>query len=129
LARLPQPILVVEDSTATRAALASMLNFAGYTTLTVCSAEEALDFLRRGGGTCLIILDLGLPGMDGATFRATLLADRAMARIPVLVYSGQDASAVPRLVGYVNKDSDPDELLNVVARICAKDPVAGRTSH
>jgi CheY-like chemotaxis protein len=129
MARLSQPILIVEDSTATRAALASLLNFAGYTTLTVRSAEEALDFLRRGGSTCLIILDLGLPGMDGATFRSTLLSDRTLARIPVLVYSGQDASAVPRLVGYVNKTADPDELLSVVSRVCAKGPVAGRTSH
>jgi CheY-like chemotaxis protein len=129
MARLSQPILVVEDSTATRAALASLLNFADYTTLTVRSAEEALDFLRRGGRTCLIILDLGLPGMNGATFRMTLLADRALASIPVLVYSAQDASAVPRLVAYVNKTADPDELLSAVARVCAKSPVAGRTSH
>lgn len=124
VAGLAQPILIVEDNTATRAGLASLLNFSGYTTVTARNAEEGLDFLRRGGLACLIILDLGLPGMDGSAFRAALLADPALADIPVIVYSGQDGSAVPRVFGHVNKTADPDVLLGMVAKVCDKGPVA-----
>lgn len=124
VAGLAQPILIVEDNTATRAGLASLLNFSGYTTVTARNAEEALDFLRRGGLACLIILDLGLPGMDGGAFRAALLGDPALADIPVIVYSGQDGSAVPQVFGQVSKSADPDVLLGLVAKVCDKGPVA-----
>jgi CheY-like chemotaxis protein len=119
-----QPILIVEDNTATRAGLASLLNFSGYTTVTARNAEEALDFLRRGGLVCLIILDLGLPGMDGGAFRATLLGDSALADIPVILYSGQDGSAVPQVFGQVSKTADPDVLLGMVAKVCDKGPLS-----
>lgn len=124
-----QPILIVEDSAGTRAALASLLNFTGYTTVTARSAEEALEYLRGGGRTCLIILDLSLPAMDGAAFRAALLDEPELASIPVIIYSGQDGSAVPRVFGHVRKAADPDVLLTLVAEACDKPGGADRDGH
>lgn len=124
-----QPILIVEDNAGTRAALASLLNFTGYTTVTVRSAEEALDYLRAGGRSCLIILDLSLPGMDGAALRAALLDEPALAPIPVIIYSGQDGSSVPRVFGHVRKAADPDVLLTLVAEACEKPDGALRGGH
>jgi CheY-like chemotaxis protein len=116
------PILVVEDNAGTRAALASLLNFVGYTTITARSGEEALGFLQAGGSACLVILDLMLTGMDGATFRSMLLADPRLATIPVIVYSAMATSHLPNVVAHVKKSADPDYLLSLVAKACAKPP-------
>ena len=115
-----EPVLIVEDSPANRAALASLLNFTGYTTVTARSAEEGLSYLHRGGKACLIILDLGLPGMDGGTFRRTLLGEPGTRKIPVVVYSATNAVTVPEIVGFVEKTADPDVLLGLVAKACDK---------
>ena len=115
-----EPILIVEDNPSTRAALSSLLNFSGYTTVTTRSSEEGLSYLRRGGRACLIILDLGLPGMDGDTFRRTLLDSPRTRRIPVVVYSATTNVTVPEIVGFVEKTADPDVLLDLVAKACDK---------
>jgi len=115
---LSQPILIVEDDPGMRAALAALLNSSQRTTVTARNAEEALAHLRSGGRTCLIILDLGLPGISGVAFRAALLADLALADIPVIIYSAQDGSAVPHVFGHVSKSADPDVLLSLVAKVC-----------
>jgi len=115
-----EPVLIVEDNPGTRAALASLLNFSGYTTVTVRSSEEAWSYLDRGGKACLIILDLGLPGMDGGMFRRTLLDSPSTRRIPVVVYSSTINVTVPEIVGFVEKTADPDVLLGLVAKACDK---------
>src|SRR5690348_16859762 len=112
------PVLIVEDSPGTRAALASLLNFSGYTTVTARSAEEGLSYLQRGGKACIVILDLELPGMDGCTFRQTLLKRPSTRKIPVVVYSGTTGVTVPRIVGFIDKAADPDVLLGLVAKVC-----------
>jgi len=61
---------------------------------------------------------LGLPGISGVAFRAALLADLALADIPVIIYSAQDGSAVPHVFGHVSKSADPDVLLSLVAKVC-----------
>ena len=114
------PVLIVEDSPGTRAALASLLNFSGYTTVTARSAEEGLSYLHGGGKACIVILDLGLPGMDGCTFRQTLLKSPRTRRIPVVVYSATNGVTVPKIVGFVEKTADPDVLLGLVAKACDK---------
>ena len=119
-AKVLEPVLIVEDSPGTRAALASLLNFSGYTTVTARSAEEGLSYLHRGGKACIVILDLGLPGMDGRAFRRTLLESPSTRRIPVVVYSATNGVTVPDIVGFVEKTADPDVLLGLVAKVCSK---------
>jgi CheY-like chemotaxis protein len=114
------PILVVEDNPATRAALASLLNFVGYTSVTVRSAEEALSYLEDGGRPCAMVLDLALPGMQGDALREKLLAHKRFATIPVVVYSARDGVSLPNVIAHVRKSADPEVLLAAVARACGK---------
>ena len=114
------PVLIVDDDPGTRAALASLLNFSGYTTVTVRSSEEGLTYLRGGGKASVVILDLGLPGMDGGAFRRTLLDNPSMRAIPVVVYSATNGVTVPDIVGFVQKTADPNVLLEMVAKACDK---------
>ena len=57
-------ILFVEDNTLLRRSLAFNLESAGYRVTTAVNAENALAYSRRDPPD-LILLDIGLPGMDG----------------------------------------------------------------
>jgi DNA-binding response OmpR family regulator len=57
-------ILLVEDDKLFRRSLAFSLEQAGYRMTTAANAEDALTLLRRDPPD-LILLDIGLPGMDG----------------------------------------------------------------
>ena len=59
--------------------------------------EAALAFLRRKGAgmvpPALVLLDLRLPRMDGLEVLATMKADPALARIPVVIMTTSSAEA------------------------------------
>jgi DNA-binding response OmpR family regulator len=57
-------ILLVDDDVLLRRSLSFNLEQAGYHTTTAASAEDALDIVRITPPD-LILLDIGLPGMDG----------------------------------------------------------------
>ena len=57
-------ILLVDDDVLLRRSLAFNLEQAGYTVNTAASAEDALAMSRRDPPD-LVLLDIGLPGMDG----------------------------------------------------------------
>lgn len=61
---LEKHILIVEDDTLMRRSLAFGLEQAGYRSSSAANAEDALAFARRDPPD-LILLDIGLPGMDG----------------------------------------------------------------
>ena len=57
-------ILLVDDDELTRRSLAFTLEQSGYQTITAASAEDALSLVKRDHPD-LVLLDIGLPGMDG----------------------------------------------------------------
>ena len=59
-------VLVVEDESVARRALDKLLKRSGYNTIAVESGEEALRFLRHNEGPHVALIDLDLPGMNGA---------------------------------------------------------------
>ena len=61
---MAKTILLVDDDTLMRRSLALILEQAGYRTSTAANAEDALALARRDPPD-LVILDIGLPGMDG----------------------------------------------------------------
>ncbi len=79
-------LLIVEDDDATRRALARNLSAHGYR---VAEAGDAAAALRRweAARPDLVILDLGLPDMDGT---AVIVRIRRDATTPILVLSARD---------------------------------------
>jgi len=61
---MSQHILIVDDDALMRRSLAFNLEQAGYRTSTAANAEDALAFAQRDPPD-LVLLDIGLPGMDG----------------------------------------------------------------
>jgi CheY-like chemotaxis protein len=107
-------ILVVDDDPEIGELLRVALTNEGYEVATVPNGREALHHLRSHADTCIILLDLMLPVMDGAHFRSAQLRDRSLAWIPLVVMSGAvDADRRARELGarrLVRKPLDLDDV-------------------
>ena len=90
-------ILVVDDNRDAADSLAEMLRLRGHVVVVAYSAEQALaavapDRAAEVGAAAfqLIVLDLGLPGMDGFTLAATLRARLPAVRLVALTGYGSE---------------------------------------
>ncbi len=82
-------ILVVDDEAGIREMLTSLFERVGYTALGAENGKVALDLIaKRDGQVDLVLLDLLMPEMDGATTFAHLHRDYP--DLPVLLISGYD---------------------------------------
>ena len=80
-------ILIIEDDSGSREALAELLAAEGYVVTTAENGAEALAYLRTGHRPGIILLDLMMQGVDGWDFRAEQKRDGALADIPVVAIS------------------------------------------
>jgi len=79
-------ILVVEDNAEIRDALVALLRDEGYQAAGASNGKEALELLTAmARPPSLILLDLMMPGMDGAAFRKQQQQDPRFALIPTVV--------------------------------------------
>lgn len=86
----PVRILIVDDEAAIRRFLRTALAAQDYRVEEAQDGEAALDFLKRNV-VDLIVLDLGLPGMDGLEVARTLRAQGSVT--PIIVLSSRDDEA------------------------------------
>ena len=90
-------ILLVDDTDAQRYALGRVLRNGGYTVWEAASAEEALAQVRRHPD--LVLLDVGLPGMNGYEVCRKIKGDPDTNSIPVLQMSASYVSSRHRVLG------------------------------
>ncbi|MET0342182.1 MAG: response regulator [Polyangiales bacterium] len=117
----PCNVLIVDDDVDIREALVDVLADHGYPATAVANGREALDYLHAGDRPCLILLDLMMPVMNGAQFRAAQLGDPALRDLPVLLISaGNDLEqrSAALATESMRKPIDLSRLLEVVARHC-----------
>jgi two-component system KDP operon response regulator KdpE len=110
----PLKILVVDDEPAIVRFLRTGLTGHGYTVLTAGTGRAALEILERDSPN-LMVLDLGLPDMDGLDIIIQLRATRSMIPIIVLSSRGEERSKVEALElgadDYLVKPFGMDELI------------------
>lgn len=94
-ARRRQAVLVVDDDEVSRYLLKIALAATPYTVLEAVNGAEALARAREDCPGA-VILDLGLPDLDGFAVLAGLKADAATRDIPVVVYTARPLSAADR---------------------------------
>jgi two-component system alkaline phosphatase synthesis response regulator PhoP len=106
-------VLVVEDEREIRELLRRYLERAGFAVLTTGSGAQALQMLDEGAND-LVVLDLGLPDVDGIE---VLRAARVEAGVPVIVLTARSEVA-DRIRGlelgaddYVTKPFSPAEVV------------------
>jgi CheY-like chemotaxis protein len=113
-------ILLVEDDRVLRETLSEALVLEGYEVVSVENGEAALAHLRSNRGTCLVLLDLMMPVMDGWKLRELMLGDAALAKIPVIVMTAagaQLAASVPAQ-WVLHKPLHMDAVMEVVEHHC-----------
>src|SRR5258708_7919266 len=80
-----QTVLVVDDDSDLRDALAVLLDTEGVDVIDASNGQDALAHLRSGRSVAAIVLDLATPVMNGWEFLAERQNDPVLARIPTIV--------------------------------------------
>jgi two-component system KDP operon response regulator KdpE len=110
---MSQRVLIVDDEPAILAAMAPLLRARGYEVSTAASGRRTLDALEHERPD-LIVLDLGLPDMDGIEV-CRLIRDGSSTPIIVLSARGKEADKVAALDAgaddYVTKPFGVEELM------------------
>ncbi len=116
-------VLVVDDDGELLAVLREVIEEEGYRAVTARNGEHAFELLRAGERPCLIILDLKMPGMDGAEFRRLQLTDSRLTHIPVVGFTGlSEGEGEARRLGlasFLRKPVKLHRLLETVAHYCS----------
>lgn len=97
-------VLTVADSKVVRSMVARGLSAFGCTLIEAGSVREGIE-AARGHRPDLVLLDAGLPPLDGRPALAALRADAATERIPVILLTNDEAADAAALgaVGSVAK--------------------------
>lgn len=79
-------VLVADDDLAVREALDRALTLEGYDVTTTSNGGETLEVVR-GGGFDALVLDVGMPVLDGITVCKVIRAERL--RLPILILTAR----------------------------------------
>jgi CheY-like chemotaxis protein len=120
-------VLLVDDEPVTLGVVTAMLQQAGYSVMAGKDGHSALSQLYNAPPD-LLLTDLNMPGMDGASLMRRLRGDLALSRIPVLLMTSEassDASAhALGADGFLSKPVDQDLLLGLVRTAIVKSVLA-----
>jgi CheY-like chemotaxis protein len=113
-------VMIVEDEPESRISLARVLQLEGFKVVEFANGGEAFNYLEQSPPPCLVIFDIRMPVMDGAQFRAAMLRDPRLARIPAVVVTAYEPPAASNLAALrvFRKPVDVDALLTIVRENC-----------
>jgi CheY-like chemotaxis protein len=115
-------VLVVDDDPGIRFAVALKLKTAGFTVSEATDGVEAVAWFASATAD-LVIMDVGMPRMDGYTAAATLHQDPATAAVPILFLTAQNfelpADVRPRVKkhGFLTKPFSPRDVVATVTAL------------
>jgi CheY-like chemotaxis protein/CHASE3 domain sensor protein/GAF domain-containing protein len=89
IAKAVKDLLVVEDNAVMRKVIVDLIGNGDVHTTVATSGEEALARLAEKSFDC-VILDIGLPDIDGFELLEKMQAQAGVASPPVIVYTGRD---------------------------------------
>ena len=108
-------ILIVEDDPASLMLASTVLQMAGFEVAGSASAEEARKSISRRKPS-LILMDIGLPGMDGLDFTKELKSRARTASIPIVALTANNMPLYERAAraagceGFIAKPVSPAAL-------------------
>jgi CheY-like chemotaxis protein len=122
-------VLIVDDDDDTRDLFGLALEDAGADVRTASDAEDAMRIVHEWR-PCIVVSDLSMPRMDGATLLRKIRSVDALRNIPAVAvsgYSGESDQANALAAGFqahAPKPLAPDDLVALVKRWAAP-PVTG----
>ena len=124
---MSRTILLVEDHEDNRIVYRTMLEHFGYRVLLAGDGGEGVR-LARESLPDLLLMDVSIPVMDGWEATATLKADPATARIPIIALTAHALAADRERAtevgcdGYLAKPVEPRRVLEEVRRFLGDEP-------
>ena len=124
---MSRTILLVEDHEDNRIVYRTMLEHFGYRVLLAGDGGEGVR-LARESLPDLILMDVSIPVMDGWEATATLKADPATARLPIIALNAHALAADRERAtevgcdGYLAKPVEPRRVLEEVRRFLGDEP-------
>jgi two-component system chemotaxis response regulator CheY len=117
-----EKILIADDADFSRTRISRTLNEAGYQVIEAQNGSEALDAYQNEKPD-LVIMDIGMPIMDGLTALRQIKAVDPSAKIVVLSRIGQEKSVVEALEAgaetFLLKPFDSNYILAAIVRMMA----------
>ena len=116
-----EKILLVEDNPMNLELATDLLEAAGYVVIQAGTAEEGIK-LARDESPDLILMDVGLPGMDGLEATGVLKQDPATKDIPVIAITAhamkgdEEKALAVGCAGYITKPIDTRAFPKMVTR-------------
>ncbi|WP_158299364.1 response regulator [Paenibacillus antri] len=113
-------IAIIDDSSAFRLLVASLLDIDGFEVAPFPDAESFLSKSVKPEEFDLYLVDINLPGMNGLDMLSTLKTDARTASIPVLLLTGDATKARVKqaagigVAGYIAKPIDPESFVERV---------------
>ena len=114
-------VLVVEDFDDTRFMLKMMLEMSGYHVIEAINGQEAVDCARVASPD-LILMDIGLPVLDGLSATRLIREGEDFGRVPIVAVTAnatEDLPAQVRAAGcdeYMPKPIDFGKLSDLLSR-------------
>lgn len=124
---MPPKILVVEDHEDSRELLVLQLRYMKYDVIEASNSYEAIERAIHDSPD-LIIMDLGLPGMNGIETSAKLKENPQTAPIPIIAHTAWDEHEYKKkafeagMVEYMTKPTDPRTLRRVLEKLLQTRP-------
>jgi two-component system response regulator len=108
-------VLIVDDDTASREALAHLLRTQGCRSSQAENGLQALEQLEAAiSPPDLILLDLDMPVMNGREFLSRLAYLQCIARPIVIIITGQDPRGIPGAAAVLRKPVSISQLLGLM---------------
>ena len=125
-------ILVVDDNHTNLKLVTDVLGFEGYCILTATDAKQAQAVVRQSPPD-LILMDIGLPDMDGLALTQILKADQKTCHIIIVALTafamkGDEEKAIAAgCDGYIIKPIDTRKFPRQVAELLLRGIVSGQS--
>jgi CheY-like chemotaxis protein len=124
-------VLIAEDNAVNRELLRELLEMRGHTVVEACNGEEALRLLDESRPE-ILLLDLGMPVLDGYATVRKIRENPALGTLPVLAVTAYAMQGDRERIlecgfdGYLSKPISPVLLFQELDRlICARDVAGG----
>jgi CheY-like chemotaxis protein len=127
--RSNKTILVIDDEPDVVTFLTTILEDAGFATVSARDGQEAMEQVQKSPPD-LITLDISMPNRTGVRFYRDVKENDAWKSIPVIMVTGvtdefqqfiSTRRQVPPPEAYISKPVEPGELVETVKRLLAMD--------
>ncbi len=115
-------VLIAEDNAVNRELLRELLELRGYTVLEACDGQEALHMIEQAKPE-LLLLDIGMPVMDGFAVIRKIRENPRLTRLPVVAVTAYAMRGDRERIlnsgfdGYLSKPLNPSSLTEELDRV------------